>query len=249
MEVTIIGSGTCVPTIRRGSPGIFLHIGESKLLLDTGPGTLRTLSKLNIAINEVDLLIYSHFHPDHTAELVPFIFASKYSFSPRKRDLRIIGPKGLKEFYRKLKDVYGKWITPELFSIEWIELQEDRIEFEAFSILSLPLSHTEEAIGIRIEREGKSIVYSGDTDYCTNIVKLSKDCSLLILECSLPDHMKVEGHLTPSLCGKIAKESNAEKLLLTHLYPPCDEEDIIFFVKRYYNGPIIIAEDMMRIGV
>ena len=57
------------------------------------------------------------------------------------------------------------------------------------------------------DSNGKSIVYSGDTDYCPELIELADNCDLLILECSFPDDMKVEGHLTPSEAGKIAAET------------------------------------------
>ena len=54
---------------------------------------------------------------------------------------------------------------------------------------------------------------------------ISKNADLLILECSHPDGMKAKGHLTPSLCGKIAAKANAKKLVLTHFYPEADKVD------------------------
>jgi len=82
MEVTIIGSGTGVPSLHRASPGIMIEAGSSKLIFDTGSGFLRRLLKTGTALNDIDLIVYSHFHIDHTADMIPFIFACKYS--PRK---------------------------------------------------------------------------------------------------------------------------------------------------------------------
>ena len=56
------------------------------------------------------------------------------------------------------------------------------------------------------------MVYSGDTDYCDSIVKLARDCDVLILECSFPEGMHCEGHLTPDLAGRIAAEANCKQL-------------------------------------
>ena len=72
---------------------------------------------------------------------------------------------------------------------------------------------------------------------------------MLVLECSLPDEKRVKGHLTPSLCGRIAAESNCKKLVLTHFYPSCDNVDIISLCRKYYNGEVIVGEDLMRIMV
>ena len=78
MEVYIIGSGTCVPSLRRGSPGTVIRVGNSTILLDSGSGTLRELLKVDVSFKEIDCLLYSHLHPDHTAYFVTFLFATHY---------------------------------------------------------------------------------------------------------------------------------------------------------------------------
>jgi ribonuclease BN (tRNA processing enzyme) len=55
----------------------------------------------------------------------------------------------------------------------------------------------------------------------------------------------VPGHLTPSLAGSIASKAKAKRLVLTHLYPPCDEVDIVKQARSTYKGPIVKAEDLM----
>ena len=93
------------------------------------------------------------------------------------------------------------------------------------------------------------MVYSGDTDYCDNIVKLGREADVLILECSFPDERKTEGHLTPSLAGKIAREASCKKLLLTHFYPVFQGHDILAECRKEFSGEIILAEDGMKITV
>jgi ribonuclease BN (tRNA processing enzyme) len=112
------------------------------------------------------------------------------------------------------------------------------------------MAHISESVGYRIEfKDGKSMAISGDTDYCQNIIDLALEVDLLVLECSFPDGKKVEGHLTPSLAGKIALESRCKKLLLTHLYPICDQFDILSQCRQVYQGQIILGEDLMRIKI
>jgi ribonuclease BN (tRNA processing enzyme) len=61
--------------------------------------------------------------------------------------------------------------------------------------------------------------------------------------------MKVEGHLTPSLAGRIAAEAGAKKLLLTHFYPECESADIEAQCRKTYDGPLILARDLMVVDV
>jgi len=247
ISATVLGSGTCVPSIRRSSPAILIR-GEGKfLLLDIGSGTLRRLAETGTSINDIDLIFLSHFHPDHCADLVPFLFATKYAFSQaRSKEFHLMGGPGLHNLFHGLKKVFGQWIVPEDYPFHLHEAK-GTVPFGNFNLRTLPLTHSESSMGLRIESsEGKTIVYSGDTDYCENIIELAKEADLLILECSLPDGMKVEGHLTPSLAGRIARESRGKRLLLTHFYPPCDEQDVTREVAKEFTGGIILAEDLME---
>lgn len=249
MEVSVIGSGTGVPSLRRGSPGTVIKVGSSTLLLDSGSGTLQRMLQAHIDFQEVDYLLYSHFHPDHTADLVPFLFASNYgSEEKRTGDLKVIGPEGLQQFYQGLEAVYARWIEPQNYILTFLEVGEEKIAFPDFSLQGFYLVHSENSVGFRVtSQDGKTVAYSGDTDFCPNLITLGRDVDLLILECSFPDSRKVEGHLTPTLAGRVAREAGCKRLLLTHLYPPCDDEDIVTVVKDQFPGEVTLAEDLMKI--
>ena len=110
--------------------------------------------------------------------------------------------------------------------------------------------HAESCMATRIELEsGQAVVYSGDSEYCANLVELGRNADLLILECAFPEEMQSIGHLTPSLAGRIARESLCKKLLLTHFYPPCDESDLLTPLRKEFSGAVILAEDLMKICV
>jgi len=252
ISVTILGSGTCVPSLRRSSCSILTKIRDNFLVFDSGAGTMHKLLKNGIEIFEVSFVFYSHFHPDHTGELVPFLFANKYpDGSRRKIPLTLMAGRGFAKFYDNLKNVYGHWIelAPDLLNI--VELDNtgyDIREFDDFKVESLPVEHNPESIAFRITSSGgTSMVYSGDTDFSENLVTLSKDADLLICESALPDELKVKGHLTPSLAGEIADRANVRKLVLTHFYPECDQVDIEKQCRKTYSGPLLLAEDLMKI--
>jgi ribonuclease BN (tRNA processing enzyme) len=115
---------------------------------------------------------------------------------------------------------------------------------------SLPVEHNPESLAYRITGPGDtSIVYSGDTDYSDNLVSLAKNADVLICESAFPDQMKVRGHLTPSLAGEIATRANVGKLVLTHFYPECDQVDIETECRKSYTGPLVLAQDLMKINV
>ncbi|MBT8358194.1 MAG: MBL fold metallo-hydrolase, partial [Deltaproteobacteria bacterium] len=76
LNVTILGSGTCVPSLKRSSCSILLDVNGSKLLFDSGPGTMKRLLEVGTTIFDISFIFYSHLHPDHTGELVTFLFAT-----------------------------------------------------------------------------------------------------------------------------------------------------------------------------
>lgn len=252
IKATILGSGTCVPSLSRSSCSVLVESGNHRLVFDTGPGTMRRLLEAGVAIFDVTAVFYSHLHPDHTAELVPFLFATKYPGThSRQTPLTIIAGKGFTRFFNGLKAVYGEWIVldDDMFNI--IELDTtatDRLNMEDIIIESAPVNHCEESLAYKITGpDNTPIVYSGDTDYSENLIRLSQGAEILICECAMPDGMKVPGHLTPSLAGDIAKRADVKTLVLTHFYPECDRSDIANDCRKAYSGNIILAEDLMEI--
>jgi len=215
---------------------------------------MHKLLENGVEIFDVSFVFYSHFHPDHTGELVPFLFANKYpDGSRRKIPLTMMAGRGFAKFYDNLKNVYGHWIelAPGLLNI--VELDNtgyDMREFDDFKVESLPVEHNLESIAFRITSPaGISMVYSGDTDFSENLVTLAKDADLLICESALPDELKVKGHLTPFLAGEIATRANVRKLVLTHFYPECLKVDIEAQCRKTYQGELILATDLMSLSV
>jgi ribonuclease BN (tRNA processing enzyme) len=249
-ELIIIGSGTGIPSLRRASPALIIISNGTRILIDSGAGTLRKLLEVGITYRDVDLLLYTHIHPDHVSDLVPILFASKYADLPREKDLLCIGGPGFRNYFEKLKKLYRHWIEPNSYQLTVRETSGEPLLYRDLRITSKPMAHISESIGYRIEFiDGKSIAVSGDTDYCQNIVDLGFEVDVLVLECSFPEGKKVEGHLTPSLTGRIASESHCKKLLLTHLYPVCDQFDIVNQCRQVYQGEIILGEDLLRIEI
>jgi ribonuclease BN (tRNA processing enzyme) len=249
-ELIVIGSGTGIPSLRRGAPGLLVISDGTRLLIDSGSGTLGRMLEVGVTYRDPDLLLYTHIHPDHVSDLVPIIFASKYADHPREKELLCIGGPGFRSYFEKLKNLYGSWIEPKSYPLTIKEISHEAFVYRDLRILSSPMAHISESVGYRIEfKDGKSMAISGDTGYCQNIIDLAFEVDLLVLECSFPDGRKVEGHLTPSLAGRIALESGCKKLLLTHLYPICDQIDILNQCRQVYPGEIILGEDLMRIGI
>lgn len=249
MEVTFLGTGTAIPSARRAPTSLLVRAAGEPLLFDTGPGILRQLVAAGPYINDVERVFYTHVHPDHIADLIPLIFASKNPELMRTLPLRLYGGPGFAAFVRGLQDAYHPWAEPTVFDIEVTEIGPSPLEGEGWTIKVAPVVHHASSLAYRVEADGVSVTYSGDTDYCQAIVELARASDLLILECANPDEEKVDGHLSPTLCGRIAAEAEARALAMVHFYPACDEVDLIGPVGKEYGGPVTVAEDLMTLTV
>lgn len=253
MKVTILGTGTATPLLERNASGLVVAAGESLILVDLGPGTLRRLCEAEIDMKAIDAILVTHFHPDHVSDLVPFLFASNYAYGPfREEPFHLIGPTGMGRFYSAMVAVYGHWIVPTNERLLLHEMQTagmDKLVRGAVEILSAPSAHSAPSLSYRIQAEGKSVTISSDTDLSENLVELARGTDLLICECSMPEGKKIPGHLVPSEAGNVARRAGARHLVLTHFYPPCDEVDVAEQAAMTFPGPITKAEDLMVIEV
>jgi ribonuclease BN (tRNA processing enzyme) len=251
-KVTILGSGTCVPSLKRSSASVLLSTGESRVLLDIGAGTIHRLLEAGCRVIDISHILITHFHPDHTGELASFLFSNKYpDASLRMRPLTLLGGPGFKDFFRKLSHVYNEWITLSPDKVCLVEADPEEtgeMDFGDFFLSWAPVAHNPESLAFRIRsRAGKTVVYSGDTGESESLKSLAKGTDLLVCESALPDALKVPGHLTPSLAGDIAAAARVGKLVLTHFYPECDTVNMAAECRRSYDGPLALAEDLMEI--
>ncbi len=248
MKLIVLGSGTCVPSLKRNAPGYYLELPDKEILIDCGSGTLLQLEKAGKSYKSIDTVFITHTHPDHIADLMPFIQAlfATPGFT-REKDLLIAGPNGLKAFYERC--ITSSIRKPKAFNCEILEIK-DKIDLGYLFVFSTKTVHSENSIAYRFEAGGRSIVITGDCDYDKSLVTFAEDADLLVIECSFPDSLKVKGHLTPRECGLIAKSARVKKLLLSHIYPtPYPDADRLKECKKVFDGDVRLAEDLMEIEV
>ena len=247
MKITILGSGTAVPSLQRNSSGVLIQDNETNTLVDFGYGNLKQLLNLGITYHEIDRIFFTHNHPDHMCDLIPFLFGSRYQLDARKKDLEIVAGPGFQVFFDKLMLAFKHWLKPTEYKLNIVEIDEGIYEFGKIKVQAGKVKHIAMSRGYRFTNEkGKSVALSGDTDYCDGMIDLGREADLMILECAWPYEEKTEGHLGPTLAGKLAAEANCKKLCLTHFYPPCDLENIRNTVQNIYKGELALARDLMQ---
>jgi ribonuclease BN (tRNA processing enzyme) len=253
MEITVVGSGTVVPRLSRRQSCVVVEAGAETIFLDLGNGAVRGMLRADLDPFAVDRILFTHFHPDHTADIVPLLFAIKYGGEEeRERPLTLYGPEPFESFFGSIADAWGEWMLGD-YPIEISELPHacsSPLDLPDLSISWAPAEHRPESIAYRLETEnGAAFVYTGDTEYSDSVVELARGAHTLLVECSFPDDEPVPGHLTPGGAARIARESGVRRVVLTHIYPPTDALDLAREVGRGYEGEVIVAEDGLKFGV
>src|SRR5258707_15490553 len=108
-KVTLLGTGTPIPSIDRFGPSTLIEAGDQKLLIDAGRGATIRLHQLNIPIGRLDALLLTHFHSDHISG-VPDVWLTGWLesyFGSRQTPFRVIGPRGTKRLIAKLEEAYA----------------------------------------------------------------------------------------------------------------------------------------------
>ncbi len=248
MKLSILGSGTCVPSLKRNAPAYFLEAGGREVLVDCGSGTLLQLEKINRSYKDLDAVFITHPHPDHVADIIPLIHA--FLATPmfkREKDLFLVGPKGLKDFYEHC--VIFLMEPAKQLPVQIIEI-EDKMDYPPFRVFTARTVHSENSIAYRFELADKSLVITGDADYDNGIVELSKNADILIADAAFPESLKRKGHMTPKECGMVAKKAEVKKLILSHLHElTVSDADKLDECRQVFDGDVSLAEDFMEINL
>ncbi len=252
MEITVVGSGTVVPRLSRRQSCVAVQTGRETLFFDLGSGAVRGMLHAGLDPFAVDRIFFTHFHPDHTVDVVPLLFAITYgSEQERERSLALYGPEPFESFFGGITGVWGDWMLgdyPTLIN-ELPHTCPSPLELPDLSVSWAPAEHRPESIAYRLEGENGAFVYTGDTEYAQTVVELAQGAHTLLIECSLPDDTPAPGHLTPSGVARIANEAGVERAVLTHIYPQADALDLAQEVGRGFEGEVLVAGDGTRFSV
>ncbi len=252
MDITVVGSGTVVPRVERRQSCVTVESGGELLVFDLGSGAVRGMLRADLAPFALDRIFFTHFHPDHTVDVVPLLFSIKYGAQEeRTRPLYLTGPEPFRDFWDSAANVWGEFMLGD-YPTEVSELPHrcpSSLDLPGCRLSWAPAEHRPESIAYRLDGEGGAFVYTGDTEYSESVVELARAAHTLLIECSFPDASPVPGHLTPSSAARIASEAGVERVVLTHIYPAVAALDLVSEVGRGYGGEVLVAVDGFRFGV
>jgi ribonuclease BN (tRNA processing enzyme) len=251
VEITVVGSGTVVPRLERRQSCVVVAAGGETLVFDLGSGAVRGMLRAGLDPFAVDRIFFTHFHPDHTVDVVPLLFSIKYGADEeRSRPLHLTGPQPFEDFWSSLTEVWGEWMLGD-YPASVSELPHEchsPLDLPGGRLSWAPAEHRPESIAYRLDDEGGAFVYTGDTEYSEPVVELARGAHTMLIECSFPDDNPVPGHLTPGGVARMAVEADVERIVLTHVYPAADNPDLAEEVGRRYEGEVVLAEDGLRLS-
>lgn len=241
MNLTILGVWGAYPEADSSTSSLLLTHDNFNLLIDCGSGVISQLQKY-IPISNLDALVVSHYHNDHIAD----IGCLQYGLMIQKH----LGN------YKKLLPIYAHK-QDERFNTfnyegvaEAIEIIENQIvTIGPFTVSFCETVHPVYTLGMKFEVGGKQLVYTSDTEWSEKLIDFSMGADLIVCEANLFEAQlgKVNGHLTGGQAGELAKQANAQKLVLTHLPHYGDHNDILKNARDSFTGDVILAEQGLKI--
>jgi ribonuclease BN (tRNA processing enzyme) len=265
----VLGSGGPELTDQRASTGYLIwQDGRARVLVDMGSGALLEFEKSGARIEDLEYVLLTHLHVDHSVDLPALIKGS--FFTSRNQDLPIYGPTGnqlMPDTIQFVRDLFednqgafrylGDYLTGEAayrlqpHNVSTVEREvQDIVDRKDIKLAAIPVHHGPvPALAWRIELENRVLTISGDMngDYHT-LEKLARGSDLLVAHHAVPEGASGVArnlHMPPSVIGQIASDAEVGHVVLTHrmlrtLGKESQSEQVI---RKYYTGPLDFADD------
>lgn len=281
LELLVLGSGGPGATGRAGAGYIVLVDGQPRIEVDAGPGTFVRLGQAKLPLANLDIVLLTHLHIDHTGEL-PGLFKARAVAGDGPVNIRLFGPTGHRgegdeatfpstsHFIDLLFGPDGAYSYLHDFAAP-VTINATDIDASATASKTPKVIYSEGGLNIsaiaghhgdapaviyRIDYHNQSITFSGDIDAkgIDNLRRIAQHTELLVFNCVVLDPpgsrpVLYTLHTPPKTIGVVAADSGAKKLLLSHLSPTIDQQqaNVEASIRAHYKGPIVFAEDGMRL--
>jgi ribonuclease BN (tRNA processing enzyme) len=271
LALQVLGSGGPELQDKRASSSYLIwESGKARVLVDTGGGSALRFGESGAQMSQLDAILFTHFHVDHSGDFAALIKSSW--FEDRKRPLPIFGPEGndfMPSMVEFANDFFGGKHGAFRYLSELLEPEEEgsyKLQphnvvgsvkpAEAFrrggvTALAVHVVHGGvPALAWRIETGGKALVFSGDTNgEGAGLRQLAANADLFVAHNAVPEGVSgVERnlHMPPSVIGQIAGEAHVKHLVLSHrmLRTLGKENQTQSEIEKRFSGPLTFANDL-----
>lgn len=243
MRLTVLGCSGSMPGPDSPASGYLLEADGARIVIDLGNGALGPLQRHvgTDGLAGIDAVVLSHLHPDHCMDLCGLYVALRYRLGIDRR-VPVYGPEGSAQ---RMAAAYGREPEPGLTGVfDFVTHPDGAYEIGPFTVRVVRVAHPVPAYAIRVEQDGSSVVYSGDTGPVAALTELARDADLFLCEAAFDDD---EGehppgiHLTGRQAGEHAAAAGARRLVVTHVPPWGDPLRAVNAAKAVFDGPVEAA--------
>lgn len=268
IALQVLGSGGPEMGDKRASSAYLIWIdGKSKILIDFGGGASLRFEEVGAKISDLDVILLTHLHVDHTAD-IPALLKAAF-FTRASGSIYLLGPDvndfmpSTEEFIRRLfKNNKGAWqylgdnldgtarlqlnaqTIGDIRKVSTVYIKGD-IRIQAVRVHHGPIP----ALAYRVNIGNRSITFSGDMNGEYHVLEtLAKNTDILVAHNAVPKGstgVAAQLHMTPDTIGKIAKKAHPRRLILSHrmLRTLGREKETLSEIRRYYRGSVRFAND------
>ena len=239
-RLVLLGTGTCELDTGSAASAILVELPEVRFVYDFGRGTASRLAQTGLRQDDLEHVLISHYHPDHFSDLIPYLHAALHApGDPRSRDLHVYGPKGLEEVMQHVSTLSGLAArdNPGAFQVQLHRL-ETLVRLDSVDVASseLPPAHNR---GIRLEHDGRTIAFTGDSHFHAEEVEFLKGVDLAVIDA---------GHLSDEEIVELAIRSGPGLMICSHLYRPLDPDRLEMTARESgFEGRLVCGHDLMEL--
>lgn len=220
IRVRFLGSGDAFGDAGRLQACILLETAGHRALLDCGATSLAAMKRQGIDPNDIDAVLVTHFHGDHSGG-VPYLILDG-QFRKRDRPLVIAGPPGVRARMREIFEAAlpTSSATPQRFAVTYQELGPAPTAIGPLLVEAHPVLHLEQTVphGLRVRGGGRVVGYTGDTAWCEALPILAEGADLFIAEAYSFDKA-IPQHLSHLALLAHRDQLRAKRIVLTHPGP------------------------------
>ena len=244
MRLTILGTGSALPSPTRLQTGAVVERADDSLLVDCGSGVCHRLAQSDIDYRDIDTVLLTHTHLDHVADLPTL---AKARLLDGHEAFTIVGPQGTRDVCHSLFAVDD---LADRLSLTVRELSPgtDPFTIDEFEIERAPTDHSKPGYAYRFDGR---LTIAGDTAPTESVCTLADGSNVLVHECAYPDGTESSGHSTPTALGQLLADIDVNRVLLTHLFPETEPyaDDLVTTVGTYTDATVEVVTDHTRVTI